>query len=159
MGDKSLVVYYSCTGNTERVAELIKEGTGSDIFEIELKKDYSLAKAYTVGLIHASTGYKPKMQDDIDISKYDTIYLGTPVWMFTIAPALRTFIKAHNWEKKTIFPFCTDEGGKGNCFEKIEELCKGAAVLEGKKFGFVKNKSDEELKELVTSWLDDIKEE
>lgn len=154
---KSLVVYYSCTGNTERIAKLIKEKTNSDIFKIELKKDYSVAKAYTIGLVHASTGHKPEMKNDIDISEYDTIYLGTPVWMFTITPALRTFISNHKFENKKIYQFCTDEGGIGNCLEKMAELCEGAMLVDGKEFTFVKRKSDEELNELINSWLDNSK--
>lgn len=153
MENKSLVVYYSCTGNTEKVAKCIQKKTDSDIFKIELKKDYSVAKAYTVGLVHASTGHKPLMKEDIDISEYDTIYLGTPVWMFTISPALRTFLCNHKFENKTIYPFCTDEGGKGNCLEKITELCEGAKSFEGKEFSFVKNKTEEELEKIIDDWI------
>lgn len=156
MENKSLIVYYSCTGNTKRIAELIKEKTRADIFEIELKKDYSVVSAYTIGLVHASTGHMPQMKNSIDIKDYDTIILGTPVWMFTIAPALRTFINNNSFEGKKVIPFCTDEGGKGNCFEKIKELCEGAEISDSKEFVFVKNKKDEELKNQIDEWLNNL---
>lgn len=156
MKKKSLIVYYTCTGLTKKVAEVIKEKANGDIFEIELEKPYTKLSAYTVGIIHTRNGYNPKIKNNIDISKYDTIFLGTPIWAYTLSPALRSFIVEHSLKGKKVIPFCTDGGNEGRFFEHMNEFCKDGEVLQGLGISFVNKKSDEELKKIVNEWLENI---
>jgi len=156
MKKKNLIVYYTCSGLTKRVADLIKEKTNGDIFEIELEKPYTKLSAYTIGIVHTRNGHNPKIKNKIDITKYNNIFLGTPIWAYTLSPALRSFIVDHSLKGKTIIPFCTDGGNKGRYFEHMNNLCKDGEVLPGLNISFVNKKSDEELKKLIDEWLDDI---
>ena len=67
-----------------------------------------------------------------DISKYDTVYLGTPVWWYTFASPIRTFLEENNFEGKTIMPFCTHGGGgASSTYIDIKQLVSNANVKEG----------------------------
>ena len=63
---KSLIVYYSLSGLTKKVVDVLKKFTDADIYEIDLEKPYSRLTAYTIGLGHYKTGYEPIIRNDID---------------------------------------------------------------------------------------------
>ncbi|MCR4896337.1 MAG: flavodoxin [Lachnospiraceae bacterium] len=93
---KTLVVYYSLEGNTEYVANIIKEKTGADTLRLVPKKAYAdkgFAKFFWGGK-SAVMAEKPALEDiTVDLSAYDQIVLGFPVWAGTFAPPLRTFVE------------------------------------------------------------------
>lgn len=135
MSDKKiLVAYYSHTGNTKTVAETIKEITGGDLFEIKTNHEYP--KNYTDIINQArqekEDNFEPELTENIDISAYDTIFIGSPVWWYTFASPIRTFLSENNFSGKTIMPFCTHGGGgSSNTFTEMEELCPDANVKSG----------------------------
>jgi len=133
---KALIVYYSLrNGNTRVVAEKIKENVGGDIFRIETTDTYpadynDLIKAAKQEL---ESGYRPPMKNKVvDFSQYDTIYLGSPNWWNTIAPAVMTFLESYDFNGKTIVPFITHEGSRlGASVTDIKKLAPKATVLKG----------------------------
>lgn len=147
---KSLVVYYSRSGNTEHIAEAIKEKTGSDILKIEAETDYSAWMA--IAAVQAlSRGKEVGIKTVVpSIREYDTIYIGSPTWWYTIAPPLATFLKKHDLSGKKVILFCTNDGGNGTSVEDAEKLCPGADFEVGAFFyKDTKNDLDAFLEKLV----------
>ncbi|MCL2144587.1 MAG: NAD(P)H-dependent oxidoreductase [Endomicrobia bacterium] len=114
MSKKVLVVYYSWSGNTAELAKIIQKATGGDIFEIQTVKPYP--KEYKAATEQAkkeiNDGYKPAIKEKADnIGEYDVIFIGSPNWWGTIAPAVTTFLSEHDLSGKTVAPFFTHGGG------------------------------------------------
>ena len=134
MSKKILVAFYSHSGHTKSVAEKIKELTDADIFEIEPQKEYSnnYNEVVNQAKIEKENNTKPELIDLGDISEYDIIFVGTPVWWYTMASPVRTYLSEHNWNNKIIVPFCTHGGGgASNTYTDLQNLSKNAEVLNG----------------------------
>lgn len=130
---KALVVYYSRTGTTRKVAEKIAAALKCDIEEIIDTRDRSGAWGWLRGGGDAARSKRTVIRKiEKEPGTYDVVIIGTPVWAFTMAPAVRTFIADQRERLKEVAFFCT-MGGSGNVrtFRKMEELCgtKPAAVL------------------------------
>lgn len=114
MNKKMLVAYFSVSGNTKIIAEKIQKQTGADIFRIETKipypEDYN-DLAYNVAKKQHEENIKPELKENIDISQYDVIFIGTPAWWYEMAPAIKTFLCENDFKNKTIVPFVTHGGG------------------------------------------------
>lgn len=132
--NKKLIVYYSYTGNTRKIAESIKQKLKCDILEIKPVVPYSTDYQTVVDQEQNNSSAKktPEIQDiNVDLSKYDEIILGTPVWWYTIVPVIRTFLKENDMSEKTIKPFATNAGWLGHTFQEIESLCPNSKVEKG----------------------------
>ncbi len=131
---KSLVLYFSVTGNTKKVAEEIARQMGSDIMEIRATDAYS--KDYrtlmTRGINEVNKGLKPDIYNmDVELERYDMIFIGTPNWLNTYAPAVGTFMDKHEIEGKIIVPFVTyDQGEKGHIDKDIRKVYKDSRVVD-----------------------------
>lgn len=131
MGDKRLVVFYSYTGHTKYIAEMIKEKLNCDILEIKLVKPYSKDYDLVVEKYQNNESVKETPQIEkigIDLSQYDEIIVGSPVWWYTITPPIRTFLKENDLSGKTIIPFATNAGWLGRTFKEIKSLCPNSNV-------------------------------
>ncbi|MCF7887761.1 MAG: hypothetical protein K9L76_00630 [Candidatus Omnitrophica bacterium] len=123
---KILVIYYSRTGVTKKLANHIAENIACDIEEIIDLKNRSGAKGYFIGAKDAAAKKSTRIKEpDKDPVAYDLIAIGTPVWAFTMAPAVRAYIENNSNKFKSVAFFCT-EGGSGarRTFKDMEELCK-----------------------------------
>lgn len=123
-------------GNTEKVAEKIKELTGADLYKIEEAEPYPFN--YDDCLRRArkedENNEHPVLKDviGIDINQYDVIYLGFPIWYRTYPRVIASFIDKYNFTGKTIKPFCTnDEGTFGITLLELESQLKGVNILDG----------------------------
>lgn len=128
---KKVIVYFSQSGNTKCIAEIIKKHENCDIMEIITETPYvkEYNKLIEVAKEEINQGYKPPIEN-IDVSGYDIIYLGTPNWWSTIAPPVSTFLTENNLEGKTIIPFITHGGGGNGTIEKdIKLLAPKSEVL------------------------------
>ena len=131
---KKLVVYYSYTGNTKMIAEKIQKKLKCDILEIKPVVPYSTDYQTVVDeeQNNESTGKTPEIEKiDKDLSNYDEIIIGSPVWWYTIAPVIRTFLKENNLKDKIIKPFATNAGWLGQTFKEVERLCPNSKVEKG----------------------------
>lgn len=131
---KILIAYYSHSGNTRTVAEKIKEITGGDLFEIKTSHEYP--KNYTDIINQArqekEDNFEPELTENIDISAYDTIFIGSPVWWYTFASPVRTFLSENDFSGKTVMPFCTHGGGGvSDTYSDIKKLCSNADIKDG----------------------------
>lgn len=135
MSRQVLIVYFTWSGNTRKVASLIQKKIGGTIFEIQPEASYP--KSYTETVEQAKkeiqAGYKPPLKAEIEnIESYDTIFIGSPNWWGTIAPPVATFLSKYDLSGKTIVPFCTHGGGgMGRMIQDIIKLCPHSTILSG----------------------------
>ena len=127
---KTLVVYYSRTGNTKRVAECIADALGADLLQLTEQEDRQGARGYVVAgwaaMRRKEAALDPLEKDPGD---YDLVVVGTPVWAFTVTPAVRTFLNRYSSSIESTAFFCTMGGsGATRTFQEMESLC-GAAPL------------------------------
>lgn len=155
MNDKSVVLYFSATGTTKKIAELIKDVTNSDIKEIIPKEKYTSNDLNynndnsRANIEQNDNNARPEIDSHIDISNYDIIYLGYPIWWGNVPKIILTLIENNNFEGKTIIPFCTS-GGSG-IEESISTLkTYNLNIKNGKRFSSGTTKED------VSSWLNSL---
>ncbi|MBQ3585668.1 MAG: flavodoxin [Synergistaceae bacterium] len=139
---KSIVIVYSradenygvgniTVGNTMKLAQIIAEKTGAELFEVKPEKEYpaDYDSCIDVAKKEQNANARPAILEDKDISEYDTVYFGYPIWWGDIPMCMYTFIEAHDWSGKTVIPFCTHEGsGPGRTFKTLKATMKGADV-------------------------------
>lgn len=122
-------------GNTEVVANKIKDFVGGDLFEINTVKPYPLDYTETTNIAkdELRKNARPELTETVkNMADYDVIYLGYPNWWGTFPMAVFTFLESYDFSGKTIIPFCTHEGsGLGRSEQDIKKLCPNALVLSG----------------------------
>ena len=132
---KVLVVYFSQSGNTQKLAKLISDRVGGDFVRIETVQTYPTEYNELADFAknERDNNIKPELKDlEIDIDDYDTIFIGYPIWWYQMPMAMYTFFDTYNFDGKTIVPFNTHEGsGNGGTYDDIKELEPKAKVLEG----------------------------
>ena len=133
---KILIAYYSLlNGNTRIIAEQIQKNVGGDVHRIETVNAYpSIYNEVTSqAKKELESGFRPPLKSQVtDFDQYDIIYLGSPNWWNTIAPAVMTFLESYNFKDKTIIPFITHEGSRlGSSVTDIKKLVSDATVLKG----------------------------
>ena len=151
-GKKTLIAYYSYSGNTKDTAQKIQSIVGGDIFEITPSNPYPNSYNETVDIAkkEKSQNAKPELSKTCDISDYDTIIVGTPVWWYTFASPIRTFLSNNDFSNKTIIPFCTHGGGgASSTYTDIKKLCPNSTVKEG-----YTSYGDSSKIEEIKKWLD-----
>lgn len=160
---KMLIVYYSVSnGNTRRIARQLQEATGADLAEIETVLPYtgSYDEIVEQGQYEVNQGYKPEIKPlSVRPEDYDVIAVGTPTWWYTMAPAVLTFLTAHNWKNKTVIPFQTHGGWPGHTIKDIRSTCKGAEFIQPMKIRFDSSGGDEMVTtaEEVAEWAERVK--
>lgn len=126
---------YIAEGNTEKVAKMIADATGADLFHIEQKVPY--AEDYNTCIAQAKQDLRSEARPELtglpdSIDEYAEVYLGYPIYWGDLPMAVYTFLENFDWNGKTIHPFCTHEGsGLGRTPEKIGKACRGASVTKG----------------------------
>lgn len=129
-----LIVYFSYTGNTRMIANKIKEKLNCDILEIKTVIPYSNDYQSVVDdeQNQESSNHLPEIQSiNVDLSKYDEIILGTPVWWYRPVPAIRTFLTQNDLSGKAIKFFATNAGWLGRTFKEIKTLCPNSNIDKG----------------------------
>ncbi len=135
---KSLVIYYSQTGATEQVAHEIVKALDADELKIDVTRPYSGTYDETIArcLEERSAGVVPELVDlNLDLTKYETVFLGYPIWFGTYAPPVAALVKAFDFSGKKIVPFCTfGSGGLEAAAKDLKaalpesEICAGYGV-------------------------------
>ena len=115
---KIAVVYFSATGTTKQVAEYIQNAVNADIFEIIPKEKYTSDdlnwndnKSRTTKEQNDKNA-RPEMQNDINLTDYEVVFLGYPIWWGDTPRIIQTFVEKNDLNGKTVIPFCTS-GGSG----------------------------------------------
>jgi flavodoxin len=131
---KVLVIYYSLSGNTRSVAEMLHGKTGGDLFEIETVKSYpaDYNECTQVARRELQTGNLPALtKSPPDMSSYDLVLLGSPVWWYTVSTPVMSFLKQADFAGTRVSAFCTHEGGVGKFLPHFQQQAQNAVVFEG----------------------------
>lgn len=137
---KTLVVYFSATGTTKKAAKKVKKATGGKLRRIKAADPYTEADLdYNQDNCRANKeqqndNARPEITGSIkNMSKYETIYIGYPIWWGKEPKIIRTFLESYDLKGKKIIPFCTSGGsGISGSMSEIRESAKGATVVNGK---------------------------
>lgn len=131
-----LIAYFSRTGNTREIASMIQAQTGGDLFEIQPAESYPASYSETTARAEREIdeGILPALASDVEnFDEYEVIFIGYPIWWNTTPPVVNTFLDSHEFEGKTVAPFCTS-GGSGiqGSLANINRYCARANVLSGR---------------------------
>ena len=143
-GGKTLVVYYSAQNHTEAVAQQIAQNLGADIFELVPVDEYTSSDLnWNDQNSRVTREYEDESLRDIELEsttvenwdEYDTVLIGYPIWWGIAAWPVDTFVKANDFNGKTVIPFCTSSSsGLGQSGELLAEEANGGNWLEGHRF-------------------------
>ena len=154
---KVLVIYYSLSGNTEKIAKEIAQQTSADLFKIETIKKYSTPSVYVKSKQELSTKEYPSLQEKpLDLSQYDTIFVGGPVWWYTMAPPLFSFLKQTDFQGKNVVPFSTQGSNYGKFFIDVANIVQNANIKTAENFNNLSSEYDEAVKNKITTWLNNL---
>lgn len=156
-GKKSIVVYYSDTGNTKLVADEIGKKAGADVFRLELTNPYTKADLNYMD----SNSRVSREHDDVSLrnnntytsdvknwDSYEVVFLGYPIWWGEAAWTLNPFVRSHDFQGKTVIPFATSHSsGLGQSAEILKGIAGTGNWEEGMRFGEKTPASE------VDSWL------
>lgn len=137
---KILVAYFSASGTTARVAKNLAEAAGADLYEIRPAVPYTRADLNWMDKQSRSSvemndkASRPALADkDADISAYDTILLGFPVWWYVAPTIINSFLESYDFTGKKIVLFATSGGsGFGKTVQNLAPSCPGATIREGR---------------------------
>ena len=152
--DRTLIVYFSWSGNTQNAANMIGEITGAKVVELELVKPYSsnYNKVLDEAQKDVNSGARPELKTKIEnMEQYDTIIIGYPNWWATIPMPIATFLEEYDFSNKTIIPFCSHGGGGfGQSITDIAKLAPNSRIGEGLSIHYSGGSS---LQTDITTWL------
>ena len=140
---KSLVAYFSASGTTKKVAEIIASSADADLYEIVPAQPYSKAdlnwmdKKSRSSVEMSDKNYRPEITDtDAHLGMYDEIILGFPIWWYVAPTIINTFLENYDFSGKKIVLFATSGGsGFGNTVRELKPSAPNAVFVEGKVFG------------------------
>lgn len=155
---KNLVIYFSIFGSTKQFAEMVHDKVGGDIKELKpirpYEKEYKPLLAFSKQEVDNGI-LTPFEELNIDISDYDNIFVGYPMWWYTYPPILKKFFKKYDMTGKTIIPFNTHEGsGNGGTYQMIRNDVPEAKVLEG--LAIRGGSMNEKQRSNVYKWLENL---
>ena len=155
-----LVAYFSCTGNTEAVAQQAAELLGADLYEITPEVPYTEEDLnYNDSSTRATTEQddpdaRPAISGSVaNMEQYETILLGYPIWWGQAPRIISTFLESYDFSGKTIVPFCTSgSSGVGSSADNLHALCSDDAVwMDGTRFDGAQTTAEE-----ISQWLSEM---
>ena len=154
----SVVIYFSATGNTERIANMIGDVTCSSVTKIIPADPYTDEDLnYSNDDCRANKEQndddaRPKIENTIDnIESYDTIYLGYPIWWGDVPKIILTFLDIYNLNGKTIVPFCTSGSSDiSTSVNTLRNYNSNINVLDGRRFSTLNDESD------ISNWISEL---
>lgn len=137
---KTLVAFFSASGTTKKAAEMIAEEIKADLFEIEPRVPYTKAdlnwmdKKSRSSLEMSDKKSRPEIvEKPMDMSSYDEIILGFPIWWYVAPTIINTFLESYDFSGKKIVLFATSGGsGFGNTVKELQPSAPKAVITEGR---------------------------
>ena len=155
---KTLVVYYSLTGRTADIARKIADKTGADIAEVETKEPLPKGAALHVAVKKAlKDGKYPEIATELPSpADYDVIFVGAPVWWYTVATPMLSYLTQTDFAGKRVVPFSTQGSNVGAFFEDFAARAKNAVILKGEQFNNLPAEYDRAVSNKVSAWLNGL---
>lgn len=159
-GGKTLVVYYSASGNTENVSNVIAKTLGADLFELEPVEPYSNDDLnWTNDDSRVTREHENEDERDVELvsatvdnwSEYDTVFIGYPIWWGIAAWPVDEFIETNDFTGKTVIPFATSaSSGMGQSSELLAEMAGTGDWQEGQRFRSGASEDD------IVAWVEGL---
>lgn len=159
-GGKTLVVYYSASGNTENVSNVIAKTLGADLFELEPVEPYSNDDLnWTNDDSRVTREHENEDKRDVELvsatvdnwSEYDTVFIGYPIWWGIAAWPVDEFIETNDFTGKTVIPFATSaSSGMGQSSELLAEMAGTGDWQEGQRFRSGASEDD------IVAWVEGL---
>ena len=154
--EKILVAFFSASGVTKKVAEKLANIAKTDIYEIKPAVPYTkddlnwMDKKSRSSVEMNDKAFRPEIvKEDLNLSSYDTILLGFPIWWYVAPTIINTFLENNDFTGKKIVLFATSGGsGFGNTLRELQPSAAGASITEGK---LLNKATDKELQAFVKS--------
>lgn len=131
---KTLVVYYSWSGTTEKAAKRIAKVTDGDLVKLEPEKAYPASYGMTAlkSLVEQIIHARPKLKTTIpNLEQYDRILIGFPIWWYNCPMLVCSFLEQYDFSGKQVYGFCTHGGsGPSKSFATMQKACKTGTVVE-----------------------------
>lgn len=155
---KVLVVYYSLTGHTKEIAQQIAAKTKADVFVIETTEAYSSPTVYMKSKKELADKNYPaiKTENMPNPQDYDTVLVGGPVWWYTMAPALYTYLQSTDFGGVRVAPFSTQGSNFGSFFADFAANAKNAQILPEANFNNIDEKYQAQVANKINAWLNAI---
>ena len=156
---KALVTYFSASGVTAKLAKRLADGIGADLHEIKTETPYTSAdldwrnKSSRSSVEMDDRSSRPPIADMVqDMSQYDVVFVGFPVWWYREPSIIDTFMESYDFSGMTVVPFATSgSSGIGDSGKNMQALAPGAKVETGKRFNA--GESEEALKQWASEWV------
>lgn len=158
-GTKTLIVYYSYSGTTERVAEHLRDLTGGTLYELELVDPYTGSDNDVSDRVFAERGdgKMPELTGALpDVSAYDRILIGTPVWNNSMANPVLSYLQQTDFDGKVVAPFWTYITNQGSTGKDFTANIQNGTAADGLALRSANGMSDEKLNSTLQSWLDKL---
>lgn len=157
----TLVVYFSGTGNTGRVAEMVAKAAGADTFVLEPQKPYTRADLnYRDPDSRVNREHEQEALRDVplrsvevpDFDRYDTVFLGYPIWWRDASWVVDGFVRANDFTGKRVIPFCTSSSsGIGDSGKHLAAMAGSGTWLEGRRFSSWVSEAE------VSAWVKEVR--
>ena len=159
--DKVLIIYYSLSGRTRAVAERLQSKTSAELYEIQTVKTYpsSYPGVYEEPKRELEENDLPDLKSTPpDMSSYDLILVGAPVWWYTVPTPLMKFLQDADFAGKRVASFCTYDSTLGQYHPHFVQQAKNADVREGISLSYPHRIPESELDERLDNWLRTVRE-
>lgn len=153
----TLIAYFSWSGNTEQMAQMIQDETDGDLFEIEPATPYTddYNTLLDVAQQEQADNARPELASQVEgWDDYDVVFVGYPDWWSDAPMPVYSFLEAYDWSGKTLIPFCTSGGsGFGRSLNQLPDSAPGATIAEGLEISgsSVGSAGDE-----IAAWIDSL---
>lgn len=157
--NNTLVVFYSYSGTTAEIAELIQEKTDADIYEIMVSEPYPASSSETSDRAaeERESGNLPVLSEEIpSIEDYDTVLIGGPVWTHTVSTPIMSYLEQVDFQGKTVAPFWTDAGTPGDYETDFSSQVQNGEVQKGLGLSNASSYEENELSIVLDEWLTEI---
>lgn len=155
---KNLIIYYSYEGNCDEISKAIQEVTNADVLKLVPKKEKKTKSLFRFvwGGIQVYMTKKPELKSyNIDLSKYDNIFIGSPVWFGTYAPPLHTFLSDHEIKNKNVGIFICSGNNKRNIYKDFDKSLQGNNIIDKIEFVYPIKNGIEDAKQKAREWAKD----
>lgn len=155
---KVLVVYYSLSGHTKDIAERLQNKTGADLYEIKTAEEIKANPLFYAKVKQQlKNGDYPKLAGEMpDFGKYDLVFVGSPVWWYTVSTPVLSFLQDADFKGKKVVPFSTQGSNYGTFFEDFARQAKNAEIMPSANFNNLPEKYNVQVDNKISQWLNKL---
>ena len=155
---KTLIVYYSLSGHTKDIAERIQKMTNADLYEIKTAEKINQTPWFYLTLKKQLKDESyPKLSGKLpDFSQYDTVFVGAPVWWYTVATPMRAFLQQADFAGKKVVPFSTQGSNFGTYFEDFAQMAQNAKLQKSAAFNNLPDKYNQAVDNKIARWINSL---